>query len=125
MGATWAGASDEPAPVKLDAAIIFAPSGDLVPRALRALDRGGVVVCGGIHMNDIPSFPYGDLWHERRISSVANLTRRDAVEFLKLAPRVPVTTATQRFSLAQANEALTALRTGALSGAAVLDCQKT
>lgn len=125
MGANWAGGSDELPPMKLDAAIIFAPVGELVPRALRALDRGGIVVCGGIHMSDIPSFPYADLWHERRICSVANLTRRDAVEFLEMAPRIPVKTETRIFPLAQANEALEALRSGKLSGAAVLDCQSS
>jgi alcohol dehydrogenase, propanol-preferring len=125
MGATWAGGSDELPPTKLDAAVIFAPVGELVPRALRALDRGGVVVCGGIHMSDIPSFPYADLWHERSICSVANLTRRDAAEFLELAQRLPVKTETKTYPLAQANEALAALRSGKLSGAAVLDCQST
>ena len=125
MGANWAGGSDELPPMKLDAAIIFAPVGELVPRALRALDRGGIVVCGGIHMSDIPSFPYADLWHERRICSVANLTRRDAVEFLEMAPRIPVRTETRIYPLAQANEALAALRSGKLSGAAVLDCQSS
>ena len=123
MGADWAGGSDEPPPEKLEAAIIFAPIGALVPAALRSLERGGVVVCGGIHMSDIPSFPYADLWQERRITSVANLTRRDALEFLAIAPRIPVTTATHPFPLEQANEALEALRSGKLSGAAVLDCQ--
>jgi propanol-preferring alcohol dehydrogenase len=123
MGAEWAGGSDTPPPERLDAAIIFAPAGDLVPAALRALERGGVVVCGGIHMSDIPSFPYADLWHERHICSVANLTRRDAVEFLEMAPRIPVQTETHVYPLAQANEALEALRSGKLSGAAVLDCQ--
>ena len=125
MGAEWAGGSDTPPPERLDAAIIFAPAGDLVPAALRALERGGVVVCGGIHMSDIPSFPYADLWQERHICSVANLTRRDAVEFLEMAPRIPVKTETRIFPLAQANEALEALRSGKLSGAAVLDCQSS
>lgn len=125
MGAEWAGGSDTPPPERLDAAIIFAPAGDLVPAALRALERGGVVVCGGIHMSDIPSFPYADLWHERHICSVANLTRRDAVEFLEMAPRIPVQTETHVYPLAQANEALEALRSGKLSGAAVLDCQSS
>jgi propanol-preferring alcohol dehydrogenase len=123
MGADWAGGSDELAPEKLDAAIIFAPIGELVPAALRGLERGGIVVCGGIHMSDIPSFPYVDLWQERRICSVANLTRRDALEFLEMAPRIPVTTETHTYPLAQANEALEALRSGELSGAAVLDCR--
>jgi len=123
MGADWAGGSDEMAPEKLEAAIIFAPIGALVPAALRGLERGGIVVCGGIHMSDIPSFPYTDLWQERRICSVANLTRRDAVEFLEIAPRIPVTTETRTYPLAQANDALEALRSGQLTGAAVLDCQ--
>lgn len=120
LGAKWAGGSDEIPPETLDAAIIFAPVGPLVPAALRVLARGGTVVCGGIHMSDIPSFPYHDLWQERTICSVANLTRRDGEEFLALAPRVPVRTETQTFPLEQANEALSALRTGALTGAAVL-----
>jgi propanol-preferring alcohol dehydrogenase len=120
LGATWAGGSDATPPKKLDAAIIFAPIGALVPAALRVLKRGGNVVCAGIHMSDIPAFPYRDLWHERTISSVANLTRRDGEEFLELAPRVPVQTKTRTFPLEQANEALTALRSGALNGAAVL-----
>jgi len=120
LGATWAGGSDETPPQALDAAIIFAPVGPLVPAALRVLERGGTVVCGGIHMSDIPSFPYDDLWQERTICSVANLTRRDGEEFLALAPQVPVHTETQTFPLEQANEALHALRSGAFSGAAVL-----
>lgn len=120
LGATWAGGSDETPPQTLDAAIIFAPVGPLVPAALRVLERGGTVVCGGIHMSDIPSFSYDDLWQERTICSVANLTRRDGEEFLALAPQVPVRTETQTFPLEQANEALHALRSGALSGAAVL-----
>jgi propanol-preferring alcohol dehydrogenase len=120
LGAKWAGGSDETPPETLDAAIIFAPVGSLVPAALRVLERGGTVVCGGIHMSDIPSFPYKDLWQERTICSVANLTRRDGEEFLALAPRVPVHTQTQTFPLEQANEALIALRSGALTGAAVL-----
>jgi propanol-preferring alcohol dehydrogenase len=120
IGATWAGSSDETSPQKLDAAIIFAPIGALVPAALRSLDRGGVVVCGGIHMTDSPSFPYKDLWHERIICSVANLTREDAREFLEMAPRVPVRTETRVFSLEEANDALEALRRGEFSGAAVL-----
>jgi propanol-preferring alcohol dehydrogenase len=120
LGASWAGGSDEMPPCKLDAAIIFAPLGNLVPAALRALDRGGVVVCGGIHMSDIPSFPYADLWEERAICSVANLTRRDGEEFLALAARIPVATETTSYRLEEANEALHALRTGTLSGAAVL-----
>jgi alcohol dehydrogenase, propanol-preferring len=120
LGAVWAGSSDEEPPEKLDAAIVFAPVGGLVPTALRALKKGGIVVCGGIHMSDIPSFPYYDLWEERGICSVANLTRRDGDEFLEIAPRVPVRTTTQTFPLEQANEALEALRIGRLSGAAVL-----
>jgi propanol-preferring alcohol dehydrogenase len=120
LGAHWAGGSDEAPPQPLDAAIIFAPIGALVPAALRVLKRGGKVVCGGIHMSDIPAFPYRDLWHERSICSVANLTRRDAEEFLELAPRVPIRTETQTFPLEQANEALDALRSGTMRGAAVL-----
>ena len=118
--ATWAGPSDAPPPVKLDAAIIFAPVGSLVPLALRAVGRGGTVVCGGIHMSDIPSFPYELLWQERVIRSVANLTRRDAEEFLAIAPQVPVRTETITFPLDQANDALDRLRSGQLQGAAVL-----
>ena len=120
LGAVWAGGSNEIPPVKLDAAIIFAPAGELVPQALRAIGKGGIVVCGGIHMSDIPSFPYSLLWEERSICSVANLTRRDGEEFLALAPRVPVRTEVQTFPLAQANEALSRLRSGQIQGAAVL-----
>ena len=120
LGAKWAGGSDEAPPEALDAAIIFAPVGALVPAALRVLERGGVVVCGGIHMSDIPSFPYRDLWQERTICSVANLTRRDGEEFLDLAPRVPVRIETRTFPLERANDALHALGSGALTGAAVL-----
>lgn len=120
MGAKWSGSSDEPPPEPLDAAIIFAPAGGLVPAALRAVGKGGTVVCGGIHMSDIPGFPYRDLWEERSICSVANLTRRDAEEFLALAPQVPVKTETETFPLEQANEALERLRAGKLSGAGVL-----
>lgn len=120
LGAIWAGGSDEAPPHKLDAAIIFAPVGPLVPAALRVVAKGGAVVCAGIHMSDIPSFPYRDLWEERVICSVANLTRRDGREFLAIAPRVPIRTTTQTFPLEQANEALAALRHGRLSGAAVL-----
>ena len=120
LGAKWAGDSDEMPPEKLDAAIIFASVGPLVPTALRALAKGGIVVCGGIHMSDIPSFPYADLWEERVITSVANLTRRDADEFLELAPRVPVKTHTETFPLEQANTALDRFRAGKLSGTAVL-----
>lgn len=120
LGAVWAGDSDSTAPVKLDAAILFAPVGDLVLAALRNLAKGGIVVCGGIHMSDIPSFPYELLWGERVVRSVANLTRRDAEEFLALAPLVPVRTVVERFSLSQANEALDRLRNGKVQGAAVL-----
>jgi propanol-preferring alcohol dehydrogenase len=120
LGAIWAGGSDEKPPEKLDAAIIFAPVGTLVPVALRALAKGGVVVCGGIHMSDIPSFPYVDLWNERVITSVANLTRRDGEEFLKLAPRVPVKTKVETFPLEEANTAIDKFRAGQLDGTAVL-----
>ena len=120
VGAEWAGGTDQPPPEPLDAAIIFAPAGDLVPIALRAVDRGGVVVCGGIHMTDIPSFPYEILWEERVLRSVANLTRRDGLEFLGLAPRIPIRTHVEAFPLAEANEALARLRTGRIRGAAVL-----
>ncbi len=120
LGAVWAGGSDEPPPEKLDAAIIFAPVGTLVPIALRALAKGGIVVCGGIHMSEIPSFPYADLWQERVITSVANLTRRDGDEFLKIAPRVPVKTKVETFSLEDANSALEKFRAGKLDGNAVL-----
>src|SRR6266542_1275418 len=116
----WAGPSDEPAPEELDAAIIFAPAGELIPAALRAVAKGGVVVCGGIHMSDIPSFPYELLWGERVLRSVANLTRRDGQEFLELAPRVPVRAQVERFPLEQANEALARARSGELRGSAVL-----
>jgi len=120
LGCSWAGASDQPPPGELDAAIIFAPAGELVPAALAAVRKGGTVVCGGIHMSDIPSFPYHILWGERVVRSVANLTRQDGEEFLALAPRVPVRTEVQVFPLEQANEALTRLRQGQLQGAAVL-----
>ena len=120
LGAVWAGPSDAPAPEPLDAALIFAPVGALVPAALRAVDKGGTVVCAGIHMSDIPAFPYGIMWEERVVRSVANLTRRDAEEFLALAPRVPVRTHTTPFQLADANAALKRLRDGELTGAAVL-----
>lgn len=123
LGAEWAGASDEPPPEELDAAILFAPAGELVPAALAAVAKGGVVVCGGIHMSDIPSFPYRLLWGERVLRSVANLTRADGEEFLTLAPRVPVRTAVQLYPLAQANDALADLRAGRLRGAAVLRCE--
>lgn len=120
LGAEWAGDSGDIPPEPLDAAILFAPVGALVPAALRAVAKGGTVVCAGIHMSDIPSFPYDILWGERRIVSVANLTRRDGEEFLALAPRIPVRTTVTPFPLAQANEALTQLRDGRFSGAAVL-----
>lgn len=120
LGATWAGDSDETPPELLDAAIIFAPVGALVPAALRAVAKGGRVVCGGIHMSDIPQFPYSILWGERQILSVANLTRADAVEFLELAPRAGVTTTTTTYALERANEALDDLRAGRFQGAAVL-----
>jgi propanol-preferring alcohol dehydrogenase len=120
LGAVWAGGSDEMPPEKLDAAIIFASVGPLVPAALRALAKGGVVACGGIHMTDIPSFPYVDLWEERVVMSVANLTRRDGEEFFEIAPRIPVRTQTETFALEQANTALDLFRTGKLSATAVL-----
>lgn len=120
MGAAWAGSSDMMPPEALDAAIIFAPVGALVPAALRAVRPGGIVVCGGIHMSDIPSFPYDILWREKRLVSVANLTRRDAEEFLALAPEVPIRVSTESLPLSQANTALTRLREGKLTGAAVL-----
>lgn len=120
LGAVWAGDSDSLPPEALDAAILYAPVGALVPAALRAVRKGGTVVCAGIHMSDIPSFPYAILWEERQIRSVANLTRRDGEEFLALAPRVPVETEVETFALADANEALARLRDGRLTGAAVL-----
>jgi propanol-preferring alcohol dehydrogenase len=120
LGAKWAGGSDEMPPEKLDAAIIFASVGPLVPAALHALAKGGIVVCGGIHMSDIPSFPYVDLWEERVITSVANLTRRDGEEFFDVAPRVPVKTKTETFPLEAANTALDQFRSGKLKGTAVL-----
>lgn len=119
-GAAWTGGSLTPPPEPLDAALIFAPVGALVPAALHALAKGGAVVCGGIHMSDIPGFPYADLWEERMIRSVANLTRRDAEEFLALAPEVPVRTRAIAYPLERANEALADLRHGVISGAAVL-----
>ena len=120
LGAVWAGPSEALPPQPLDAAIIFAPAGYLVPLALKAVRKGGRVVCGGIHMSDIPSFPYDDLWGEREIVSVANLTRRDAEEFLRIAPLVPVRTEIECFPLGDANRALDALRAGHVRGAAVL-----
>jgi propanol-preferring alcohol dehydrogenase len=120
LGATWAGSSDEPPPEQLDAAIIFAPAGALVPAALSALAPGGAVICAGIHMSDIPSFPYELLWHERSVRSVANLTREDGHAFLALAPQVPVRTTTTRYALADAEQALTDLRDGRFEGSAVI-----
>jgi alcohol dehydrogenase, propanol-preferring len=120
LGCEWAGDAMAPPPEELDAAIIFAPAGALVPAALRAVGRGGVVVCAGIHMSDIPSFPYADLWGERVLRSVANLTREDAREFLDLAPRVPVRTRVTTFALEDAERALAAVRDGSLEGSAVL-----
>ncbi|EHN10576.1 Alcohol dehydrogenase [Patulibacter medicamentivorans] len=120
LGATWAGASEDPPPEPLDAAIIFAPVGALVPLALRAVAPGGTVVCGGIHMSDIPSFAYADLWQERTLRSVANLTRQDAIEFLALAPTVPVRTHVTRYPLEQAEQALDDLRAGRVIGSAVV-----
>ncbi len=121
LGAVWAGASDERPPTLLDAAILFAPVGALVPAALAAVAKGGRVVCAGIHMSDVPSFPYGLLWGERVVRSVANLTRSDAEEFLSLAPKVPVRAEVEVFPLERANEALAALRAGRVVGAAVLE----
>ena len=120
LGARWAGTGDETPPEPLDAALIFAPSGALVPRALRATAPGGTVVCAGIHMSDIPSFPYEDLWHERTLRSVANLTRADGAAFLALAPRIPIRTRVTAYPLSDAEQALADLRAGAFEGAAVL-----
>ena len=120
LGAVWAGDSDQAPPEPLDAALIFAPVGALVPEALRRVRKGGTVVCGGIHMSDIPAFPYALLWGERQLRSVANLTRRDGADFLALAPQVPVHTRIETFPLTAANEALARLRAGQLTGAAVL-----
>jgi propanol-preferring alcohol dehydrogenase len=120
LGAEWAGDALGPPPEPLEAAILFAPAGELVPAALRAVEPGGVVVCAGIHMSDIPSFPYRILWEERVLRSVANLTRRDGEEFLALAPRIPVRTEVETFPLEEANEALARLRAGDVRGAAVL-----
>jgi propanol-preferring alcohol dehydrogenase len=125
LGAEWAGGSDETPPEELDSAIIFAPVGELVPAALRAVRKAGTVVCAGIHMSDIPSFPYELLWGERVVRSVANLTRRDGEEFLALAPRVPVRTEVETFALEDANEALERLRAGRIRGAAVLHLAAT
>jgi propanol-preferring alcohol dehydrogenase len=120
LGAAWAGSSESKSPEPLDAAIIFAPVGALVPIALRSVAKGGTVVCAGIHMSEIPAFPYEILWGERVVKSVANLTRRDGEEFLTLAPKIPVKTEIQTFSLEQANSALKRLRSGRIQGAAVL-----
>jgi len=120
LDAIWAGSSSDRPPEDLDASIIFAPVGELIPTALKSLRKGGRVVCGGIHMSDIPSFPYADLWEERSIHSVANLTRSDGEEFFPLAVRAGVTTETVPYPLEQANEALADLRSGKLQGAAVL-----
>jgi propanol-preferring alcohol dehydrogenase len=120
LGATWAGSSDQSPPETLDAAIIFAPVGDLVPLALKAVRKGGRVVCAGIHMSDIPRFPYSLLWEERELLSVANLTRRDTIEFLKIVPQMHLVTTTARYGMKHANEALADLRAGKFDGAAVL-----
>ena len=120
LGACWAGASDEAPPQQLDCAIIYAPVGALVPAALRAVRKGGRVVCAGIHMSDIPGFPYSILWEERELMSVANLTRKDGMEFFELVPKVGIVTETVRYPLARANDALSDLRAGRLQGAAVL-----
>ncbi len=120
LGVHWAGGSDQDPPEKLDAAMIFAPVGDLVPKALRDTEAGGTVVCGGIHMSDIPTFPYAILWEERCLRSVANLQRKDGERFLKEAPKVPVKAHTQEYPLERADEALEALRNGEMEGAAVL-----
>jgi propanol-preferring alcohol dehydrogenase len=122
LGAVWAGGSDETPPETLDAAILFAPVGALVPQALKAVRKGGRVVCAGIHMSDIPSFPYRLLWEERQLVSVANLTRQDAVDFLRLAPEIGIVTETTEYKLSEANRALSDLRAGRFDGAAVLVC---
>ncbi len=124
LGAVWAGNSDESPPEPLDAAIIFAPVGDLVPAALRVVKKGGIVVCAGIHMSDIPAFPYSLLWGERVVRSVANLTRQDGEEFLALAPAIPIRTEVRTYPLARVNEALDDLRNGRFNGAAVIDIGK-
>jgi alcohol dehydrogenase, propanol-preferring len=123
LGAAWVGASDAAPPEPLGAAVIFAPAGELVPAALRAVAPGGIVVCAGIHMSDIPAFPYSILWGERSVRSVANLTRSDGDEFLALAPKVPVQTRIEKFTLEQANDALARLRSGLVTGAAVLSTE--
>jgi propanol-preferring alcohol dehydrogenase len=120
LGSTWVGGSDQMPPEPLDAAIIFAPVGALVPRALKALKKGGRVVCAGIHMSDIPSFPYNLLWEERQLVSVANLTRKDGIDFLRLAPEIGIVTETTQYPLIKANQALDDLRAGRFEGAAVL-----
>jgi propanol-preferring alcohol dehydrogenase len=120
VGAAWAGGTDEAPPEEIDAAIVFAPAGELVPLALRTMARGGVVVCAGIHMSDIPSFPYADLWEERSIRSVANLTREDGRELLELAPQVPIRTTVTTYPLERAQDALDDLRSGRLEGSAVI-----
>ncbi|WP_445664461.1 zinc-dependent alcohol dehydrogenase family protein [Fodinibius sp. AD559] len=120
IGATWAGGSETLPPQKLDAAIIFAPVGPLVPQALKSIKKGGKVVCAGIHMSDIPSFPYNDLWEERSIESVANLTRRDGTEFMQIAPKVPIESQVTTYPLTEANQALDDLRAGNFEGSAVL-----
>lgn len=120
LGAAWVGSADQAPPDLLDAALIFAPAGPLVPAALKHLEKGGSLVCAGIHMSDIPAFPYADLWGERMIRSVANLTREDGLDFLALVPKIPVRTAVTAFPLEEANEALARLRAGSLQGAAVL-----
>ncbi len=120
LGAVWAGGSDQIPPVTLDAAIIFAPAGHLVTQALKVISKGAKVVCAGIYMSDIPSFPYEDLWWERQILTVANLTRQDGIEFMKIAPKVPIRTSITPYELKDANQALSDLRTGRLKGAAVL-----
>ncbi|APC91650.1 MULTISPECIES: zinc-dependent alcohol dehydrogenase family protein [Francisella] len=125
LGAIWSGSIAETPNVLLDAAIIFAPDGYLVPLALKHIRKGGIVVCAGIHMSDIPSFPYKDLWGERKIVSVANLTRQDGIEFLEIAPKIPIKTVVTHYKLYQANEALEDLRNGKFEGAAVLDINPT
>ena len=120
LGARWVGDATQPSPVPLDASIIFAPAGELIPKALRDTDRGGTVIAGGIHMSDIPSFPYDILWEERSIKSVANLTRNDAIEFLKITSELSIDTETEFYTLQQANDALDNLRSGKIHGAAVL-----
>ena len=120
LGAAWAGSSEETPPQRLEAALIFAPVGALVPSALKVLEKGGCVVCAGIHMSDIPAFPYALLWGERQICSVANLTRKDGKEFLQLAAQIPIHSEVRSFPLEQANEALRQLRHGEFQGAAVL-----